>query len=462
MAGEAETCLRAEPAAPECDGRWLLIAAELIATHTPSRSLITSYYGMRLVSQAAQGAFFAGLFMLATGTTAALGVSGLFAGMMAAAVLFGLAGGATGDRLGAGRAVIAGSAGRGLAIGLGLTIAAIPSLQSHFEFAAAVAFLYSAASQIYCPAELALAGHVAPGRPGKAHATLIVLQYAGQVAGIGVIAPLAFMLAGATGVLAAAAGLSVIVTGLAALTALHVRDRETVASRRHTFRFRPALRYYADQPGAVYAGALLTFGELAMKVMIVALPVYLSRDLKLHSLETGVLVVPGAIAAAAGLYWAGRSLHLHIAPQVMRLTLLGTVAGILALAGLGDMLAGMAGLGGQPLNAFDNGTHMQLAVAIPVSVLLGICFSVAPVGGRALLSATAPRDQQSRVFAMQSTVTDVLALAPMLLAGVGVEVAGARSTFAVVGVAGLAVFLLLEGSRVHLTSTWRPAAEQAS
>jgi len=417
---------------------------------------------MRLVSQAGQGAFFAGLFMLATDQTAALGVSGLFAGMMAAAILFGLAGGAAGDRLGASRAVVIGAAGRGAAIALGLAMAIVPALDGHFELAAAVAFLYSAASQLYCPAELALAATVSPGRTGRAHATLVILQYGGQAAGIGVVAPLAYLLGGATSVLAASVALYAVVVGLAALTALQLGSNVAIASRHHAFRLRPAMRYYATQPGAVYAGALLTFGELAMKVMVVALPVYLTRDLGLRDLQTGVLVVPGGIAAAAGLFWAGRSLHVHIAPQVMRLTLLGTAVGILALAGLGDALAGVAGLSGGLLTPFDNGTHMSLAVAIPVSVLLGICFGVAPVGSRTLLSATAPHDQQGRVFAMQSTATDVLALAPLLLAGVGVEFAGAQSTFAVIGVAGLAVFLLLESSKVPVTTGWQPVVERVS
>jgi hypothetical protein len=49
---------------------------------------------------------------------------------------------------------------------------------------------------------------------------------------------------------------------------------------------------------------------------------------------------------------------------------------------------------------------------------------------------------------MQAAITDVLAIVPLLLAGVGAELAGARATFAFIGVIGLAVFVLLEGSRL--------------
>jgi MFS family permease len=404
---------------------------------------------MRLASQAGQGAFFAGLFLLAGKQDGAMGISGLFAGMMAAAIMFGLIGGAVGDRLGASRAVIVGAAGRGTAVGLGLILATVPGLGDHFGLAALVAFLYSAASQLFCPAELALAATISPRQPGRAHAALVALQYGGQGLGLVVVAPLAYAVAGIPAMLASGLALFALVTFLATLLTARLHRQVRVTRARHAFRFRSAVRYYRREPHAVYAGALLAFGELSMKAMAVALPVYFARDLRLEATQTGLLVVPGAIAAILGLLWAFRSLHVHVAPQVMRLTLLGTAVGVLALSGLGQALAGIAEMGHTPVGVLDDGSTMSLVVAIPVSILLGICLGVAPVGGRTILSATAPREQQSRVFAMQSTVTDILAIAPTLLAGVGVELAGARVTFAVIGVLGLAAFFLLETPRLQ-------------
>jgi hypothetical protein len=93
---------------------------------------------------------------------------------------------------------------------------------------------------------------------------------------------------------------------------------------------------------------------------------------------------------------------------------------------------------------FSSGQELSIAVAMPVALLLGICFAVTPVAGRTILSATAPAGQQGRVFAMQGTFTDMLCLAPLALTGVSTELAGARVTFMFVGIVGIALFALLE------------------
>ena len=310
-----------------------------LATATRGRadldSARTAFYGARLLSQAAKSLFFAALFITSAGEHAAVGLSSVVVAMMAAAILFGLPGGVVADRLGASRALTLGAFLRLGALTAALVIVAQPAL------AWAAAFLYSAASQVYTPSEMALVRTVEPRRASGAHASLVVLQHAGHGAGMLVLAPLLFLLGGLSAMLL---GSMLLFAATVMVTlVLTARLRQTAAEWRIPTRaavdLAGTLRFFGAEPRARYAAGSLAFSDLAARAILVATPAYLTADLGLGPSAIAALIAVGAAGVVLGLIWSGRALSVSLAPRAMRGALLVTVAGAIALAGLGQLLS---------------------------------------------------------------------------------------------------------------------------
>ena len=75
---------------------------------------------------------------------------------------------------------------------------------------------------------------------------------------------------------------------------------------------------------------------------------------------------------------------------------------------------------------------------------LGAAFSITPVASRTVLTETAPRREQARVFASVATLGDLAVILPIALMGVSAELLGARPTLLLVGLVGVIVLALLE------------------
>ena len=135
--------------------------------------------------QLAQNALLAALLVTAgTSGDASIGLSAFFVAMLVSAIVFGPLGGAAVDRLGPARGYTVGALLRALAITPAFFLAGTP----HMVWVIAAA--YSAASQVFTPSEFALVHEVQGKKPGRMYSALTALQYAGQCAGILVLAPL--------------------------------------------------------------------------------------------------------------------------------------------------------------------------------------------------------------------------------------------------------------------------------
>ncbi|MEO8540831.1 MAG: hypothetical protein ABI577_13910 [bacterium] len=424
----------------------------------------TAFYGARLLNQLGQGLFFLGLFWLvARSNTAVFGATGVLAAMMAGSIMFGLLGGMVADRIGLGRATVFGAMARGGVIVSTLLVAGIGSGPLRLTALGTVAFVYSAASQVYCPAEVALVRRLEAQRTATGHALLTLLQYAGQGGALAISAALAWRFQSPWALVVGASLAYVGVVVLMQTVATGTRGLAPATSMRHHFFLSETIAFYRTQPGAAFAGVLLAFGDLVAKASAVALPYYFAKDLGLGREASLALVLPGVLGVGVGLYWAGRWLAAERAHNVLRLTLLGTVLAMLALGGLpGGLAAVSSWLRPDVAITVNPGVILAVSITAPVSFLLGLCFAVGPVSARSLLSATAPRDHQSRIFAMQSTVTDSLAIVPLVLSGVGAQLAGGRVTFLFLGVLGAVVLILVEVSGMHGVPAKSPHAAGGS
>jgi MFS family permease len=415
------------------------------------------YYGARFVAQIAQNIMLAALLVIAgTGSHAALGLSSLLIANIIPAIAFGVLGGAASDRIGASRGFMLGSVLRLLTVTAALIFMHGPAMVW------AVAFVYSAASQISTPSEMALVRTIRHGSSAPVHSWLVAVQYAGQGVGMLVLAPALYLLGGTELMLMGS------VIGfflLSVMTAvLSMRLRATPAGHlqpaREAFSFRSTLGFFRHQPLARDAVTVLAVKSMVTQGIVVALPLYMKHDMGLGHTATAALLVPGIIGTIAGLLWAGPTITKARAATAMRLSLLAMAVSVFALAALDFGITAVVDFAQLPpvthLQASLNTTYL---VAFPIAFLLGLARSGAMVSARVALTETAPVDQQARVYAVQSTLTDALVVMPLLLLGVGAQVAGARPTLAVIGIFATLAFIAMERTRIVERLRLRPQPE---
>ena len=401
------------------------------------------FYSSRFLGHVGQAFFMAAMLVIAgTGPSSALGMSSILVATMMGALAFGLAGGAIADRLGPGRGYALGAMLRFLPISVAVFVAGHPLA------AAVVAFAYSAGSQVFSPSEMAMVAMVERRGMARGHAVLMVLQYAGQGAGLLVIGPL-LLLGGTELVLIAGAVVYVAVMVTTTVLALRVRGVEFFhrVPNRRAFAIRQTVGFLAAEPRARYAVGLLAFADMTTKCVLIAAPLYLVHELGFERMEMLIVIVPAVLGAIAGLAWASKRYTSAGAPFAMRLTLLAAVATLFGFASLGggsgwgEVISATA-----HLDFVEPYVRPEAVLAVPLALTLGVCFSLAPIGARAVLSEVSPRGQQGRVFAAQATFTELMVVIPLLVAGVGTEVVGPRTTLAFIAVVGLAVLAVLETS----------------
>lgn len=418
----------------------------------------TAYFAAKFTGQAAQNLFMAGIFLAAgTSSSAAMDLSSVLVAVLIPAVLFGPIGGAIADRIGVARAYPIGAALR-----LTVAIAALVIVPI-YGWIWAAAFAYSAVSQIFTPAELALVRTIRPGHSGGVHSTLQAVQYGGQGAGMLVLAPLLFVLGGLPAILAGAAFLMVLLVVLTALVGRRLGSVEIASERAlpgHRAGVRETVAFFLGEHTAAYAVVLQSFKSMVSRGVFIALPLYLTHDLGVGGDMLVYLIVPGVAGVAAALIWSGRSLGVEQAASVMRWSMIGLITAVAALAALDYGISAMARYSQvPPVVSFEASLNTTFAVAVPVAFLLGIVLTTSVIAGRVVFTELAPRGQQARVFAVQEVFSEGLLVAPMLLTGVGVTYAGARPVLAAIGIAGVALLIALEMSRPRVAL---PATEPVS
>jgi hypothetical protein len=401
------------------------------------------YFASRLTSQAGQGLFFALLVVIAgPGDSGALGLGSVMIAMTVAAIALGPLGGDTVDRLGARLA---------LPVGAALRLAAIAMAVVVLEAGSAVwivALLYSAASQIFSPAELALVSTLRRGRPAGTHASLFALQFGGQAVGAFVFAPLLFWLNGRPAMLGGALAIYILVVVIASALSARLAGVEhaTVQRRPHErVRFWSTLRFIGAEPRALYAVGLLGLVDLTTRCLMIAAPIYLQSELHLGRAHLAMLALVGAVGALLGLGGAARWVTTRQAPTVMRMALGALLVSTFALTPLGDGLGTLTVSGADiRFEGFAEPMLIGTLAAVPAVLILGLTVTAAPIIARSVLTTVAPEGQQGRVFAAEAVVSNVLVVPALLLAALSTDVISARATVMFIGLVGSAVFALLE------------------
>ena len=406
------------------------------------------YYAAKFLGQTSQNIWLAALFVAAgTGGRPAMDLASLFLAMLLPSLLLGLPGGAIVDRIGA---------ARGLAIGAGLRLSAVVLgifLLQGGTSAWLLAFFYSAGSQIFSPAEWAMARPLQTNRAGAVQSWLVALQYAGQGAGMLVLAPICYYLGGLQAmVIGSSIGFAALVS-VGAVLAYRLRaEKPAQHAERHLLPFGETLRFFRDEPLARLAIATQAVKMTVSKGIVVTLPFYLERDIGLGFSALAYLAVPGVIGVVAGLVWCGRTLSLERARSVMNMSIFGMVISLAALAALDYGISAAAQYSQiPPVIELEASMNTPFVVAVPVALLLGLCLSGALISARVALSETAPVGQQGRVFAVQLTLVEIFIAIPLMSLGIGTSFAGARMTLALLAALVFALLVAFEIDRWRTT-----------
>ncbi|MCC6387613.1 MAG: MFS transporter [Dehalococcoidia bacterium] len=405
------------------------------------------YYASKLLAQTGQNLLWAALFVAAgTGENASLGISSLFVAQLVPSLLLGMPGGAIADQLGPARGMVVGAALRFAALAVGILL--IDGSTSAWM----IAGLYSAVSQVFTPAEMAMVRSLRHETSSRAHSVVVALQYGGQGLGVVVLAPALYLAGGPTLMLAACALLFAAQVPVAALLGWRLRGTAAthMESTREAFAFGDVCRFFLREDVARYAVVTLALKTVVSRGIIVALPLYLRHDLGLPNSALAYLVAPGVIGIVLGLAWTNRGVNLERSRMVMRYSVAGLVVAVFALAMFDYGLAAVVNLTTlQPISQLRIHMNATFVVALPAAFLLGLGLSTTLVSARVALTESAPVGQQSRVFATQETLTEGLLVLPMLLTGIGAEIAGARMTLAAIGMVSLAAFVIIELPRLR-------------
>lgn len=417
----------------------------------------STYYGARFLAQVSQNLLLAGLFVVAgTSDHAGVGLGNLFVAMLLPAIALGMVGGAVADRLGPGRGYAVGSSLRFLSVLIGVFI-----LDGTLS-AWIIALVYSAGSQIFSPAEMAMVKVVEKDHPGRCHSLIVGLQTAGQGVGVLVLAPALYFLGGAQAIVAGSAVGYAILTGLTIFLATRVGRTAAAPREARTFAFRETFAFFRAESRARDAVATLALKVMTARAIMVAMPLYFQHEMRLGQEWMAYLLVSGCIGAVAGLVWASRTMTLERAPGTMRLAAAGFAVGALALAAL-DYTLGLAVDYSQlpTIAVLEAHVNTTFVVAVPVAFLLGACLSGAMVSSRVALTETAPAGQQARVFATQLWLTESLIVLPLALAGLGTEFAGARPTLACVALLAVGALVVMDFARIraHIPGRARPVLQ---
>ncbi len=417
----------------------------------PDGGIVTGlwlYYGARFMAQVSQSLLFAALFISAgTSDHAAVGLSSLFIATTLAALLLGVPGGVLADRVGPARGMVFGAFGRAV------LILACYAVFHSATAAIAVAFLYSAASQLYSPSESAMVRFLWGKAHGRVHSKNVALQYAGQVAGVVVFAPLAYYFGGTTGMLLGAAVSGI---GLAAITvAMSARVSKVAVEPiqpNPDSRFIDTVHFFKRYSIARDALATLAVKTMIVQGVIVALPLYVRNDLSLGDEWAVGLVAPGILGIIVGLAWSAKAVNFAESARAMRLSLVAMAVGVFALAALDYGVRAIFELTQMgPMANIEGSLNTSFIVAIPVAFLIGAGVTVALIAARVALTTAAPVAQQARVYAVQGTLTDALVVLPLLFMGIGVEVAGARPVLAAMGLIAVAAYVVIQHPRFAIT-----------
>lgn len=380
-----------------------------------------AWWFSRLVAQTAQAALLYGLLILIVDQTNRSIYASLFVVCsIVPSLLFGLIGGWAADRLPQRALLTTLNVLRALVV-----IPLVREPDNLFVLFAVTIGIWTL-HQFYSPGEAAVMARILPESrlaDGTSMGNLALTL--AQVAGMVILAPLLLRLPDARPFVAiCAAGYAV--AAIFMLDIGRLRPRES-AGRTIPFNLRRGWEIATSSGRAFNAFADAVLIAIGLSSLLAIVPAYLENVLNTGANNTVFVFAPAVIGLVVGL---------RIAPPLGRwlghgrIAIAATICFAFSAAAFGaiDSVARLIDTAGIPLASVADqlGLPTRTAATMLVSIPAGFFSAIVNVAARAVLLEVAPDDARGQVFAMQGVIGNAGALIPTLLAGIAVDLLGAR------------------------------------
>jgi len=380
-----------------------------------------AWWFSRLVAQTAQAALLYGLLILIVDQTNRSIYASLFVVCsIVPSLLFGLIGGWAADRLPQRALLTTLNVLRALVV-----IPLVREPDNLFVLFAVTIGIWTL-HQFYSPGEAAVMARILPESrlaDGTSMGNLALTL--AQVAGMVILAPLLLRLPDARPFVAiCAAGYAV--AAIFMLDIGRLRPRES-AGRTIPFNLRRGWEIATSSGRAFNAFADAVLIAVGLSSLLAIVPAYLENVLNTGANNTVFVFAPAVIGLVVGL---------RIAPPLGRwlghgrIAIAATICFAFSAAAFGaiDSVARLIDTAGIPLASVADqlGLPTRTAATMLVSIPAGFFSAIVNVAARAVLLEVAPDDARGQVFAMQGVIGNAGALIPTLLAGIAVDLLGAR------------------------------------
>jgi len=289
----------------------------------------------------------------------------------------------------------------------------------------------SVAGQFLGSAEPATVPALVPeDRLPAANSLMILAHVTAQVIGLVALAPLLVKQVNADAVFASSA---VLFAGAAVVTGVFARDftprSSAAAATDGSGIIREQVEAFAYNRRAYLATAYLTITVVLSKILVVVFPAYAEDVLGIAPEDIVFVAAPAAIGAGVGIVLAPLLCRLgafRIASVSFALSLLGMLT-LGFVADLRSVLESHLDLGIGFVEQ-EVGVSAVITVTMMLAIPIGLVLSVNNVASRVVLNQEMPQRSQARAFAIQSVVADLVALLPVLAAGLVADAIGAGTT----------------------------------
>jgi MFS family permease len=397
------------------------------------------YWLMRIASQGASSALsYALLVLTVRHSQSALATGALLLTLIVPSALMGAISGVAVDRLPRGLILLLSNLMRALLVVL--LISAKDSLPGLY----AVSLGFGIVTQFAVPAEGAVVPHVVRARRLVAANSFINLgTLLSQVLGMLVLAPVLLKTTNGNPLLFIIAGLYI----FAAAIILLIPQFQFRAAGGVDVTLRAVRREFAQSwlrlgrdPTAFLALILLVVTSVSTLVIATLLPNFSTEILEIAPENIVFVLAPAGVGVFLGL----RSVE-FLSDRLNKLATISVAYLFMAasLIALG-LVPGSAGVieSSDPLGLFSagplNNQFARILITVVYANFYGFSLTVVMTMGRVLLNERIPLQMQGRIFAAQSVLSNLAAIAPVVLAGIAADVVGVEVVLISAGVVALA------------------------
>jgi MFS family permease len=312
-------------------------------------------------------------------------------------------------------------------------------------------------TQFGVPAEAAVVPHIVRTRSLVAANSFINLgTLASQVLGMMILAPI-FLKTGSADVLlfilvVMFAVSAILITVIPQFHFVSTEDSGGMSLRTVRREFAESWLFLSRDSTAFLALVLLVVTSISTLIIATMLPKFSLQVLEIEPENIVFVLAPAGIAIFLGL----RSVE-YLSDRFNKLVTISAAYGLMAasLIALG-LVASSADLlqSFDPLGVFSSGPLNEKAARVIMTVIYadiyGFALTIVLTMGRALINERVPWEMQGRVFAAQSVLTNLVAIMPVVLAGLLADTIGVQPVLICAGVGAIlaAIWSQARSSRV--------------